>query len=49
MIDGLYKVRLGSYSNIQTAGNELNAIKEAGFSDSFIVETTYSNTPYNSR
>ena len=40
-IDGLYKIRLGSFNNKEEAINYLNIAKEAGFSDSFVVELTY--------
>lgn len=40
-IDGLYKIRLGNFNSKEDAINFLNKTKEAGFSDSFVVELTY--------
>ncbi len=40
-IDGLYKVRLGSFSSITDAAAILENLKQAGFGDSFVVELTY--------
>ncbi len=40
-IEGLYKIRLGSFINKEDALNYLNIAKDAGFSDSFVVELTY--------
>lgn len=40
-IDGLYKIRLGSFNNKEDALKHLYIAKNAGFSDSFVVELTY--------
>lgn len=40
-IDGLYKIRLGNFNNKEEAINYLNTAKDAGFTDSFVVELTY--------
>jgi len=40
-IDGLYKIRLGSFTTKEEALDILNTAKNAGFSDSFVVELTY--------
>ena len=40
-IDGLYKIRLGGFNNKEEAIEYLNTAKDAGFSDSFVVELTY--------
>ncbi len=40
-IEGLYKIRLGSFQTKEEALNILNTAKNAGFSDSFVVELTY--------
>ncbi|MBL8017024.1 MAG: SPOR domain-containing protein, partial [Ignavibacteria bacterium] len=40
-IDGLYKVRLGSFSSKEDAIGFLSNAKNAGFPDSFVVELTY--------
>lgn len=38
-IEGLYKVRTGVFNNPMDAGNELMRIKNAGYSDSYIIIT----------
>jgi cell division protein FtsN len=40
-IEGLYKIRLGSFATKEEAINILNMAKNAGFGDSFVVELTY--------
>jgi cell division protein FtsN len=40
-IDGLYKIRLGSFNNKDEAIRYLDVAKNMGFSDSFVVELTY--------
>lgn len=40
-IDGLYKVRLGSFNSKEDAIGYLTSAKNAGFQDSFVVELTY--------
>ncbi len=41
---GLFKVRIGSYSNLSEAIKLLDKLKNSGYSDSFIVELTYIQT-----
>jgi cell division protein FtsN len=40
-VEGLYKVRLGSFNNVSDAAALLQIIQQKGFTDSFIVELTY--------
>ena len=40
-IEGLYKIRLGGFNSKEEAIEYLNTAKDAGFSDSFVVELTY--------
>ena len=40
-IDGLYKIRLGNFTSKEDAINYLKTAKDAGFTDSFVVELTY--------
>ena len=40
-IEGLYKIRLGGFNSKEEAIEYLNITKDAGFSDSFVVELTY--------
>lgn len=40
-VEGMYKVRLGSFTNVGEASDILKFVQEKGFTDSFIVELTY--------
>ena len=43
-VDGMYKIRIGSYSSLEDAAMALNKIFDKGFSDTFVVETTNENS-----
>jgi cell division septation protein DedD len=39
-VDGMYKIRIGSFSSLEDAAVVLNKIFDRGFTDTFVVETT---------
>ena len=43
-VEGMYKVRAGSFNSVSDAADMLQQAKNLGFNDSFVVELTYVQT-----